>query len=386
MEINMEFLKLLEGIRTPFLDWFFSLITYLGDEVVFMVVAIAIFWCINKREGYYVLTVGLVGTMVNQLLKLFFRVPRPWIKDASFKPVESAVERASGYSFPSGHTQNIGGTFGSIALFARKWLGRVLCALIIILVAFSRMYLGVHTPLDVLVSLGIAAALVAAFYPIFKSEERFERFMPFVVAGAMLLCLLYILYFPIFGASAGHNPTNLESGMKAAYTMAGCTIGLAIVYFVDSTFVKFDTHATWYVQLIKIAVGLGVILGIKEGLRAPLEFICIGNVYVARMLRYLLMVIFAGILWPMCFKYLAKIKCKPLDNFALWVKNLFKKGDTPPKVEPVGAFAEEAERTKDNSRTLIRDRLRDKGSTPHTDKRRKPSWRSRNKKNKKRYK
>ena len=68
----MEFLYLLEKIRNPFLDAFFSLITYVGDEIVFLAVAILVFWCIDKRPGYYILTVGLVGTVLNQTLKLLF--------------------------------------------------------------------------------------------------------------------------------------------------------------------------------------------------------------------------------------------------------------------------------------------------------------------------
>ena len=51
----MDFLRLLEKIRNPFFDFFFSLITRIGEETVFLVIAILIFWCINKREGYYVL-------------------------------------------------------------------------------------------------------------------------------------------------------------------------------------------------------------------------------------------------------------------------------------------------------------------------------------------
>ena len=68
----MSFLYFLESIRNPVLDFFFSLITHIGEETVFLVVAIFFFWCVSKREGYYILTVGLVGTVANQLMKLAF--------------------------------------------------------------------------------------------------------------------------------------------------------------------------------------------------------------------------------------------------------------------------------------------------------------------------
>ena len=189
----MAFLKFLEGIRNPFFDWFFSLITHIGDETVFLVIALIVFWCVSKREGYYLLFVGFFGQVINNLLKLIFRIPRPFIADKTITPVESAVGRALGYSFPSGHTQNIAGTLGVVTAKAnKKWLKGV-CIALIVLVAFSRMYLGVHTPLDVVVSLGIALVLVLALYPMFKTEERFERFMPYLVIASILFSLVYLL-------------------------------------------------------------------------------------------------------------------------------------------------------------------------------------------------
>ena len=92
----MEFLRFLEGLRTPFMDTVMSLITQLGDELFFMVIAITMFWCIDKKRGYYLLSVGFVGTVLNQFLKLVFRIPRPWVLDPNFTIVESAREAATG--------------------------------------------------------------------------------------------------------------------------------------------------------------------------------------------------------------------------------------------------------------------------------------------------
>ena len=111
----MELLYLFEKIRNPVLDFFFSLITHVGEETVFLVVALVVFWCVGKRDGYYMLISGLVGTVINQAAKLFFKIPRPWVKDPSFTIVESARAEATGYSFPSGHTQNVSTTFGTLA-------------------------------------------------------------------------------------------------------------------------------------------------------------------------------------------------------------------------------------------------------------------------------
>lgn len=315
----MQFLYLLEKIRNPVFDWFFSLITHIGEEVFFLALAIIFFWCIDKRRGYYILTVGLVGTLVNQVLKLAFRIERPWVRDPDFTIVESARAEATGYSFPSGHTQNVAGTFGTIAISSKSRPVRIISVALIALVAFSRMYLGVHTPLDVVVSLAVAAALSFALYPIFKSEERFEKLMPFVVFGSCLLSIGFVLFVSMTQTGL-HDAANLASATKNAYTLIGCTAGLVVVYTVDSEWLKFDTRATWYAQIIKLALGLGIVLLIKSGLSAPLVSL-FKNEYIARAVRYFLIVIFAGILWPLTFRLFARLRIGFLDRFTSSLKD-----------------------------------------------------------------
>lgn len=171
----MGFLRLLAAGRTAVLDGFFSGLTYFGSELAFMAAALLMFWCIDKRQGYYVFLVGAFGTICNQFLKLAFRIPRPWVLDPEFQIVEAARADATGYSFPSGHTQNIVGTTASLfACRKEKWV-RIVCAVLMVLVPFSRMYLGVHTPLDVGVSFVLALALAAALYPAFRTEQTAKR-------------------------------------------------------------------------------------------------------------------------------------------------------------------------------------------------------------------
>ena len=322
----MKLLYLLESIRNPVFDFFFSTITHIGEETFFLVLAILFFWCVNKREGYYILTVGLVGTVINQGLKLACRIDRPWVKDPSFHPVESAVPEATGYSFPSGHTQNAAGTFGSIALFARRNAMRIASVVIIALVSFSRMYLGVHTPLDVAVSLAVAAVLVFGLYPVFSSEGRFERFMPFVISGAVLLSVALAVYsFTV--DPTGIDGANHASAMKNSATLLGCMAGLLLVYPIDRFVTKFETGGKWYAQVIKLALGLLVVLGIKSGLKSPLEAL-FGNVYVARGIRYFLIVAFAGAVYPAFFKFFAKMRISFLDKLAEKITGSKKKVDT----------------------------------------------------------
>ena len=159
----MEFLRLLESVRVPALDAFFSAVTYFGDELAFMALALLLFWCVDKRTGYYVFVVGLFGTLANQLLKILCRVPRPWVLDPGFTIVESARAAATGYSFPSGHTLSSFAAASALYFFHHKtgFLAFLLAAAI----AFSRLYASVHYPTDVLTGavIGVLCGIIAAW-------------------------------------------------------------------------------------------------------------------------------------------------------------------------------------------------------------------------------
>lgn len=303
----MSFLYWLESIRTPVLDAIMSTVTHLGEETFFLVIALLIFWCIDKKRGYILLLIGFMGIIVNQLLKLTFRIPRPWVRDPSFTVVESAVEEASGYSFPSGHTQNTVDTFGCIARGTRRaWL-RAVCIVIIVMVALSRMYLGVHTPLDVGVSLAIGALLVLLVYPLLEKIITNGRAMWGLLGGMLALSVAFVLltelYFPTIEGIAEHN---LLSGQKNAYTMLGCSLAILPVFALDRHKIKFETNAPLLGQILKLVLGAAIAFAIKELLRSPLEALFQGHM-IARAVRYFLIVVFAGTLWPLTFPLWARV-------------------------------------------------------------------------------
>ena len=113
--MDMQILYALEKLRTPLFDALLGAITYLGDETFFMIVAVTVYWCINKKWGYYLLLTGYFSTLINQFAKILCRVPRPWVRDPGFSIVENARAAATGYSFPSGHTAGITVISGCIA-------------------------------------------------------------------------------------------------------------------------------------------------------------------------------------------------------------------------------------------------------------------------------
>ena len=299
----MEFLYLLEKLRMPCLNEFMLGITYLGDEIAFLTVALMVFWCVDKRRGYYLMSVGFVGTVTSQFMKLACRIPRPWIRDPNFTILETAREGAGGYSFPSGHSQSSVGTFGSIARTEKnKWV-RWLCITAAVLVPFSRMYIGVHTPADVLVGSGLSLALIFLVHPVVFRKGG--KGMKWLVAGMLVMSLAYVLYVECWPFPADVDPVNLASGRKNACTLLGCTLGVAVVYPAERRWVNFSTDGIWWAQILKVVLGLAVVLLVKEGFRAPLEAVM--PELAARAFRYFLVVLTAGLLWPMSFKFFAKL-------------------------------------------------------------------------------
>lgn len=296
----MEFLYVLEKIRMPGLNEFMLAVTQLGEETAFLVLALIFFWCVDKKRGYMLMSVGFIGTMANQFMKLWFRVPRPWVLDENFTILEQAREAASGYSFPSGHTTSAVGTFGSIAASSeRRWV-RIVSVTLAVLVGLSRMYVGVHTPQDVIV--GALTSIVLIFLLKNVTLQGCDRGMKVLVAAMIAMALGLLAFVELYPFPADTDVHNLESGVKNAYTMIGCLTGVAIVYVVERKYINFRTDAVWWAQILKAVLGLVLVLIVKEGLRSPLETL-FGDPLSARAVRYFLIVITAGILWPMTFRW-----------------------------------------------------------------------------------
>lgn len=305
----MALLYFLEGLRTPFFDRLFSLLTLFGSEMGFLAVALFVFWCVNKREGYYLLTVGFFGTVLGQFLKIVCRIPRPWVTDPGFQPVPSALADAGGYSFPSGHTQSAVGTCGAVARWEKKPLLRAICIVLAVLIPLSRMYLGVHTPLDVGAGAAISVGAVFLFYPMFRKEARrgscYRLFFIMLFCSAAFVAYTMLHHFP-----ADVDAVQLAEARKNAWTFFGATAAVIPAYWFDETFLGFETEAVWWAQGIKLVVGAALAFLVKEGLKAPLLALCGGHP-AAHAIRYASVVLFVACIWPIsfsCFGQLGKRK------------------------------------------------------------------------------
>lgn len=305
----MAFLHFLESFRSAPLDAFFGAITYLGDEIVFICIALLLFWCWSKRCAYYVFFVGSFSLLGNQFLKIICRVPRPWVLDPSLTIVESARSAAQGYSFPSGHTQDVVSYAGSFALLTKKKWAWIVCAALVILVPFSRLYLGVHSPSDVGAGFLLSAVLVLALYPVFRTEERCARLIPYFFGGIFIVCAVYLIYVLGLHTDVTLDESNYFSAVKNGWLMTGCLAGLALSYFVDRRWLHFEVQAKWYVQILKFVLGFVILIALRAVLKEPMYSLFHGN-SAADAVRYFIMVAFSGCVWPLTFPLFRRLEKK----------------------------------------------------------------------------
>ena len=302
----MELLYFFQSIRNPVMDAFFGAVTYAGDEIVFLAAAILLYWCVDKKAGYLLMSAGFCGTIVNQFLKIACRIPRPWVLDPNYTIVESARAAATGYSFPSGHSTSVTTCMGSIGLWFKNKAVKICAFTLLVLVLISRMYLGVHTPADVAVGFALGAVCLGVLYWLFKTLRNFDRGFYFIILTMLVLAVAHTVYCYTFPFPADVDAENLAHAQKNGWTMIGCNAGILLGYWLDSNYIRFDTKtARWWAQLPKAGLGLILAVALKSLLKAPLLALC-GGSSAESAIRYFIVVLFAAALWPMTFKSFAK--------------------------------------------------------------------------------
>lgn len=290
----MEFLKMLESIRSPFLDTVIGLITRLGEETVGVVILCLIFWCISKSIAYNIGIVYFLSGLTVQGMKICFRIDRPWVIDPTFNPIPSAIEHATGYSFPSGHTQAAAALFGSIGTQVKQHWLKWTCFAIALLVAFSRLYLGVHTPQDVIVSLLICGAFITLTHFFFDADKD-DKKRDLIMSSIMVLYAIIVIVIAFVLHNQGHITDNYISDCLKA---AGAGIGFAVGFFIERTYIKFSVKTkSLALQCVKFLIGIAGVLIIKEGLK-----LVIGTGLAVDTLRYFLMLTWISVFFPLIIK------------------------------------------------------------------------------------
>lgn len=294
-EFMLDILRAIAEIRTPFLNTVFSTITHLGEETIAIVVICLIYWCISKELAYSAGFGYFFSSLFVQGAKICFRIERPWVMDPSFEPVGGALKNATSYSFPSGHTQNATGIFCGLAFNIRKkWVYFVAIALSLT-VAFSRLYLGVHTLLDVGVSFIVTLAITGIVAAVFKKSEASGIKRNIIISALLVVAAVGVI---IYGFTLYSNGTVAYDYASDCCKAAGAAIGFAAGFIVETSLVDFSVKCkNIWLHAIKLVLGMAVVLAIKSGLK-----LIFGDTLFVDTLRYFLLVFWVMGIWPVFIK------------------------------------------------------------------------------------
>ncbi len=263
--MDIDILLALQDFRNgpgAFLASFLSKMTWLGELNTALVIMALIYWCVSKEFGSYLLMGWSGNRLVNGMLKVTVCAYRPWIRDARVVPYGDSIKTATGYSFPSGHTMNAASVYGGGAV--RKDIPRamrVVLVFLVLLVAFSRNYLGVHTPQDVLV--GIAAGTLVMFLTMkmmqwIKNHSEKDLLVVCIGVGLAILVAIYaaVKPYPVDTDAAGKV---LVDGAKMAndtFKGVGWCAAFLTGWILERRFVQFSTDISLMKRMSRLTIGL----------------------------------------------------------------------------------------------------------------------------------
>ncbi|HZJ10788.1 MAG TPA: phosphatase PAP2 family protein [Trueperaceae bacterium] len=191
----MNVIYALQSAASPALDSLMLWITRLGSEQVYIVLLILAFVVVDAAKGRSLALVFLASFYLNQVLKELFATQRPFLIDETVARSQAAIDSAPGNGFPSGHAQSSMTFWGLAAVYVgRRWF-IVLAALVVLAVSLSRLYLGVHLPIDVIGGLLLGLLAVAVGVAVERLELKPTR--PLKLVLGLVLPLLVHLLFPL---------------------------------------------------------------------------------------------------------------------------------------------------------------------------------------------
>ena len=311
--MDIEYLLFLQNFRnsidnawTPFMEW----ISYFGIRGIILL-PIFVYWCLDKRKGLFIFNAWKISQTFNTWAKLTACVYRPWIKDARIIPAGDSIRTATGYSFPSGHTMMATPIYGGLACITKNKAAKIFWIALILITGFSRNYLGVHTPQDVVVGLLLGALSIYVAQKILDYLDRKpEKFglMMIIFALVGVLSLVYVTYKPYpMDYVDGKLLVDPSKMTRDAWGDAGGMIPLAIAWYIEERWIKFSVTGLKNVKGIIIAlIGLFIVGYTIESIKDTLYSI-FGH-HAGKMAYQFVFFFFVMVIWPIVLKLFAASK------------------------------------------------------------------------------
>ncbi|MCR5404233.1 MAG: phosphatase PAP2 family protein [Butyrivibrio sp.] len=312
--MDIQYLLLLQELRNAtggiFDELFNAISKFAVDVLPFL--PFVIFWGVDKKWGYYFLTSHWTGELINGIIKLTVCAYRPWIRSDLIEPAGDSKVAATGYSFPSGHTRTATTVYGSVIVWQkdkRKWLA-ILCGILILLTGFSRNFLGVHTPQDVLVGLLESVLLLFVIYKVSEKVEGNDRMLDILTAAGVvfaIVALIYVIFkpYPMDYDAAGKLLVDPSKMMNDFFKACGAFLGFLAGSYYDRHYLHYRIPVGAKNLPILVCVGTGLLFSWKEYF-GPATFVLAFGGHWGNFIARFVMLIFAMIVWPVVIQKMAE--------------------------------------------------------------------------------
>lgn len=317
MEFELEIIRWLQSFANGFWTAFFSFWTMFGEETIIIGLMGFVYWCHDKKTGEFLGLTLFLSQIVNSVVKISIQRPRPFEVDGAIVNLRDST--SSGYSFPSGHTQGAASVFGFVAFWLKKRWVTISTIVIIVMVALSRMYLGVHYLTDVVVGGLLGIGIVYGLYrwqPHIKNTEKWYNLL-LIATGVILVVMTVVSVFTVQAREGWSDAYTFYDKLEGLFKMSGAFLGFVLGLRFEKAKVDFPNHRILWKNLLRLAIGIGAVMAVRLGLKAVFqlivetdetaalgsgEFLKAGIALVLDGLRYAVMV-FAGLgLVPLLFK------------------------------------------------------------------------------------
>lgn len=233
-----------QSFRTSWLDALFVAATWLGEEYFFLAFLPIMYWCFSRRLGIRLSYLILLSNYVNGWAKLVYSIPRP------DHPRIAKLRHEVSPSFPSGHAQNATVLWGSLALYWQKSWFWVIAIILILLIGFSRIYVGVHFPQDVIggllcgmLFLGIYMGLGERILIPWLSRQPIALHLTLGIIVPLILPFMYPRDY------LGYYPA------ENAGTVAGTLLGINVGFLLEERWLRFSAAGRWWKRALRVLVG-----------------------------------------------------------------------------------------------------------------------------------
>jgi membrane-associated phospholipid phosphatase len=269
-----------------------KILSFLGTEDFLILLLPILYWCVDNILGIRVAIILMLSTSLNGALKLAFHGPRPYW----YSPSVHGMAEETSFGIPSNHAQNAVAVWGTLAARLKKVWGWIVAVLLILLIGFSRLFLGVHFPHDVLIGWlvgGLVLWLALRFWDplvawVKKQSASWQILAAFLVSLALfLLSLIPAIWLK---ATNWQPPQNWAAyatqaiSLQNAATSAGIVFGLLAGLVWIARQGGFQTRGSWWKLVLRYLLGLAGVLVIRYGLKFIFPE---GETVLALFLRYL---------------------------------------------------------------------------------------------------